>query len=85
LEEIEFLKHHLKCRDATHFNKFWGVVLEIGGDRATYGGTSHFWDLDFSPRFSSKASRSGFGANVAKPKPNVPKLGVMAKPKDTTT
>jgi hypothetical protein len=59
LEVIEFLKHHLECHDATHFNKFWGVVLEIGGDRATYGVTSHFWDIAFSPRFSSKASKSG--------------------------
>jgi hypothetical protein len=59
LEEIEFLKRRLECRNATHFNKFWGVVLEIGGDRAMYGATLHFWDIAFSPRFSSKASRSG--------------------------
>jgi hypothetical protein len=30
---------------------FREVVLEIGGDGATYGATSHFWDIAFSPRF----------------------------------
>ncbi len=35
INNIEFLKRRLECRDAAHFNKFWGVVLEIGGDRVS--------------------------------------------------
>jgi hypothetical protein len=35
INNLKVLKGRLECCDVTHFNKFWGVVLEIGGDRVS--------------------------------------------------